>query len=92
MEKFEIDTSFIRPDFIFIRPDFIPSVGHKRFPRKLKKALKKLLFVRTFYYDIEINIKSIRRYKIQKIQKSDYPYICANTTKDELKYLPKFSI
>jgi hypothetical protein len=81
MEKFEYNISDIRPDFT-------PSVGHKRFPRKLKKGLRNLLFVRA----LDISDKPLKLVRIFKIPKSAYPLICANSTKNELKDLPKFSI
>jgi hypothetical protein len=68
--------------------DFEPSVGHKRFPRKLKKGLRKLLFLRASVF-IESPLKLVRSYKIPKIY---YPSICANSIKNELKDLPNFSI
>jgi hypothetical protein len=68
--------------------DFEPSVGHNRFPRKLKKGFRKLLFYRASVF-IESPLKLVRSYKIPK---SAYPLICANSTKNELKDLPKFSI
>jgi hypothetical protein len=81
MEKFEYNP-------IEIHRGFSPSVGHKRFPRKLKKGLRKLLFVRA----LDISEKPLKLVRVFKIPKSYYPLICANSTKIELKDLPKFSI
>jgi hypothetical protein len=73
---------------IEIHRDFLPSVGHKRFPRKLKKGFRKLLFLRASVF-IESPLKLVRSFKIPK---SCYPSICANSTKNKLKDLPNFSI
>jgi hypothetical protein len=81
MEKFEYNSTEIHRDFL-------PSIGHKRFPRKLKKGLRKLLFVRA----LDISEKPLKLVRFFKIPKSSYLSICANSTKNELKDLPKFSI